>query len=59
MPENKTIITLNGHRPMFHGGVREFLVGYRSFVISPPEDRGRSSQGHRGQRTTFIVLYRR
>ena len=43
MPENKTTITLNGHRSMFHGGVREFLVGYRLFVISLPEDRDRFS----------------
>ena len=43
MPENKTTITLNGHRSMFHGGVREFLVGYRFFVISLPEDRDRFS----------------
>lgn len=59
MPENKTIITLNGHRSMFHGGVREFLVGYRFLVISLTKDRERFSQGHGGQRTTFIVLYRR
>lgn len=43
---------------MFHGGVREFLVGYRFFVISLPDHRDRLSQEHRGQRflSFFIVV---